>query len=306
MNLSFVKQIIYRQKKYFFFAAFICLLITAPVFSNGKKDTEQTSYPQRIISLSPASTEILCAVGAINQIAARSDFSNYPAEVLEIPSAGGFDAKTLSLEKILSFEPDFVYCTKGMHDHLVQPLKDCGVKVFISNVNSIEDVITEIQTIGEITGHSKKATAVAQKITKTLTEINIALSNKTSKTIYWEVWNSPYMTAGNLSFLNSVIKAAGGNNIFNTIAQAYPVVSEESIISLNPDYIVITRSSGITADNVQKRSGWNNMTAVKKNHIITLDDDLATRPGPRIAQSVLDLAIKLYPDNKKLKAITIK
>ena len=85
----------------------------------SNKHTQENHIPQRIISLSPSATEILFAIGAQNQIAARSDFCDFPENAKNIPSVGGFDGKTLSIEKILSFSPDFVYLTNGMHNYLI-------------------------------------------------------------------------------------------------------------------------------------------------------------------------------------------
>ncbi|MCI1209157.1 MAG: cobalamin-binding protein [Treponema sp.] len=279
---------------------FSCLLfffITASLFSNERNS------PKRIVSLSPAATEILCAVGAYNEIVARTDFCDFPPEVTVIPSVGGFDGKTLSLEKIISFQPDFVYAVKGMHDHLVAPLEKLGIKVYVSDAKSISSIITEIHTIGSITGHEKKAAETTAQIESLLLKVRDALQNEPAVTVYWEVWNAPYMTAGSSSFINEVIKDAGGINIFADIRQAYPVVSEESILARDPKVIVLAKTSGIQLQDVAERTGWQSVTAVRNKKIVIVDDTLTLRPGPRIAQAVLDLALSLHPRNAKLTAL---
>ena len=114
------------------------------MFCSCQKKTEtlkNTDFiPQSIISLSPASTEILFAVGAQNQIAAVSDLSDYPPETKSLPKVGGFDGKTLSLETILSFKPDFVYLTDGMHNFLIEQLEQNNIKYYISSSSSINDI----------------------------------------------------------------------------------------------------------------------------------------------------------------------
>lgn len=262
----------------------------AVIQSFGKKHAEH------IVSLSPAATEILCAIGAHGQIAARTDLCDYPPEVKQIPSAGGFDGKSLSIEKILSFQPDLVYATKTMHDHLIEPLRSYGIRVYVSNADSVEEVIEEIGDMGIITGHTSKAAAVQQHIHSTIIMIRNAIRNKPVVRVYWEVWNSPYMSAGNTSFINDLIMKAGGTNIFADTANAYPLVSEEAIIARNPDIIIIPGTGSLTADMVTQRTGWNSIKAVKNKRIFFVDDNITSRPGPRIADALVILARAIHPD----------
>src|SRR5574344_1753105 len=104
------------------------------------------------------------------------------------------------------------------------------------------------------------------------------------------------MSAGNTSFMNDLLTAAGGKNIFADIAQAYPLVSEETIIARNPDVVIIPDMEKETAGSVQKRPGWKAVSAVLKGHIISINADITARPGPRIAEAVLLLAQALHPD----------
>ena len=292
-----------RRKPIFLIATAVAFLISAIAFAEPGTIELPATVPERIVSLSPAATEILCAVGAENQLIARTDYCDYPPEVRKIPSVGGFDAKTLSLEKILSFRPDFVYMTKGMHDHLVSPLRKYGIYTYVSDAESISGIYKEITDIGAITGHPEKAGDICADMRKTFSSIKTALDSEKSVSVYWEVWNSPYMSVGGISFLNEVIETAGGKNIFTDIKQTYPLVNEESIIMRNPDVIVITKTGSITAETVKKRNGWQEMSAVKNDRIITMDADIASRPGPRIVQAVIDLAISLHPDNDALKQL---
>ena len=105
---------------------------------------------ERIVSLSPAGTEIIFALGQGDKLVARTDFCTFPEEAQKISSVGGFDGKSFSLETILSYNPDFVYLSNGMHNHLVNTLESFGIKVYISDVISIEDVFNEIIDISKI------------------------------------------------------------------------------------------------------------------------------------------------------------
>ena len=269
------------------FTFILLAVIFAPVFGFGVKENvvteENPVIPTRIVSLGASATEILFAVDAGDQIVARTDFCNYPAEASTIPSLGGFDGKTFSLESIISYKPDFVVLFKVMHDHLIEPLEKYGISYYVSDANTIEDVLKEITEIGKITGHEEKAIALVEEIQSSIDNLSL-ISNKT---VYWEVWNAPYMTIGSTSFINELISKAGGKNIFADVEQAYPSVNEESIIARNPDVIFIPSDSPVTVEDVKNRSGWQDISAVKTDSIYKIDADITSRAGPRIKDAIL-------------------
>ena len=290
MNIT--NCMVHKNKLLLFAAIFFSF-----AFTNCTKKAAQNpnvkakqSIPQRIVSLSPASTEILFAVGAENQIVAVSDFSDYPPQAQNLPKVGGFDGKTLSLEKILSFNPDFVYLTNVMHNHLIPHFESLNIDYYLSDANSFEQVKNEILQIAKITGHTSNGENLVKEIDSAITKINSQNQLLQKPTVYWEVWNSPFMSVGNSSFINDLIKTAGGINIFQEIAQAYPTVSEETIVAKNPQIIIIPQNSGITVDSVKNRKGWSQIDAVKNDKIFIVDDNLLTRSGARIGESAEYLA----------------
>lgn len=251
---------------------------------------EQTpDYPQRIVALSPSAGEILFAMGAEEQIAAVSEFTDYPPEAASKPVVGGFDGKTLSMESILGFKPDFLYLTDGMHNFLIEQLDSYGIKYYLSKGDSIKAVMQEILDIGILTGHEAKAKEVVSEMEKKLNAVKTSSSTSSSRKLYYEVWNAPFMTAGSRSFINDIIFTSGAQNIFADIDEAYPIVSEETIIARQPEYILIPASCGITLEAVKARNGWASIPAVKNNKIFLIDDNVYTRPGPRVADVVVEL-----------------
>lgn len=270
-------------------AIILSLLLVLPTFAKAKKNTKaKSAYPQSIVALSPAASEILFAVGAGSQISAVSEYTDYPAEAAALPKVGGFDGKTLSMEKILSFKPDLVYLTSGMHDFLIEELTQNKIAYYVSNATSIKAVEQEILDVGKLTGHEKEAKKVVADMNQKIASFGDA--SATLPTIYYEVWNAPYMSAGSTSFINDVISAAGGKNLFGDLTDAYPMVSEETIITRQPEYILIPASSYIPAESIADRAGWKEIPAVKNNRVYIIDDNLYTRPGPRIADAVQDLS----------------
>lgn len=246
-------------------------------------------YPRRIVSLGPAATETLFAVGAGSQVVGRTDFCNYPPEATEVASVGGFDGKTFSLETVIALKPDLVCLYSVMHDHLIEPLKKLGIAVYVSDANSVDDVIREIGDIGRITGHAAEAAAVTKRIDDAVKLFQTAAAKKGNK-VYWEVWNSPFMSIGSSSFINDVIEKAGGINIFCDTAEGYPVISEESIFARNPDIIIIPSDMGYSASDIYKRAGWNAISAVRNKKVFDINSDIASRAGPRIYLAIEEIA----------------
>ncbi len=252
--------------------------------ANSRPGTEK-KYPQKIVALSPASTEILCSIGALDQIAARSDYSDYPPEVLSKPVAGGFDGKNLSVENILSFSPDLVYLTSGMHDYLIPLLRSKKIPYFISMDASVKGILSEIKEIGKITGHEKQAEVKIAEIQAKILELKKS-APKRPKSVYWEIWSPPYMSIGKNSFINELIQIAGGKNIFDDIKEAYPIVSDEQILLRNPDVIIIPDNLQDGIEGIKIRNGWKNIEAVKNGSIYSLDADMISRPSPRITEAI--------------------
>ena len=296
MNKNFIK--------YGFFLIVIGLLSVSvfakdfPVTVKDKTGHEITlkKKPVKIISLGAASTEILYEVGAEKQIAAVSDVSNYPAAAKSLPTIGGFDAKTLSIEKIVSFRPDFIIIYHGMHDFLIPSLEKFHVPYYVSNDATVADVIKEIKDIACLTGHKSTGDSLEKKYNDIINGLLKKSSGTKKQKIFWEVYNSPFMSAGKDSFINDVITLCGGENIFGNINQAYPIVSEETIIASSPDFILLPNDMYTDTEIVKSRKGWQNIPAVKENKIIIIDADIYTRSGPRIFDAIQELSRLLSSD----------
>ena len=277
-----------NKKRFFTGLLFICLV--SALFAKKPK-AASTGYPKSIVALSPSAAEILFAVGAGDQVSAVSEYTDYPAEAKAKPVVGGFDGKTLSIETIMSFKPDLVYLTEGMHNFLIATLESNGIAYYISKGESIASVEQEILDVGKITGHDREAKKVVDDMEKKLKKA--AKKSGAPVKVYYEVWNAPYMSVGTSSFINDVIVKAGGENIFADLTDAYPMVSEESIISREPAVIIIPASSGLEPSAVGLRNGWSDIPAVKNGKVFVVDDNVYTRPGPRIADVVVELSERL-------------
>ena len=172
----------------------VLLLAFLTVFATGAKKNAKadtaSAYPKSIVALSPSAAEILFAVGAGDQVSAVSEYTDYPAEAAAKPVVGGFDGKTLSIETIMSFRPDLVYLTEGMHNFLIETLESNGIKYYISKGDSIASVEQEILDVGKLTGHDKEAKKVVDGMEKKLKKV--AKKSAAPVKVYYEVWNAPF------------------------------------------------------------------------------------------------------------------
>lgn len=278
--------------------AFLVIIFTAiSIFTGCREKKVDKNGINRIVSLGPSATEILFAIGADKQLVACTDFCDYPAEAKTKASVGGFAANSISLESIISYEPDLVYLFSGMHDSLIKPLQDMGISVYVSKAASVDDVKKEIIEIGTITGHSAEAEDVVKEMNILLAEARNksaeAKKNGSSPLIYWQVWDDPLMTAGKNSFINDIITLAGGINIFGEENSDYPIISDEAVIAAKPQFIFISKAS----DNYSVTNNKIMFYAMKKDSgasVHYVNDDKFSRPGPRCAEAVQDLTKILY------------
>ena len=183
----------------------------------------------------------------------------------------------------MSFSPDFVYLTNGMHNHLINTLESLGIKVYLSDVNSIEDIYKEITEVSKLFGIEKIGKQYVDKMSLELSNIK---KDNVQKTIYCEIFNSPFLTCGKNSFINDIIEYAGGKNIFDFLESSYPQVSEEIIIMSNPKIILAPDYSETDLEKIYYRNAWQNIDAIKNKKVFSVSGDIFTRPGPRVVEAV--------------------
>lgn len=257
--------------------------------------------PERIVSLAPSITEMLYAVGAGPQVVGRTDYDNYPPEVEAVPSVGGFDVSTISVETVLDMEPDLVIGGSIYQAELANTLKNVGLTIIVLEPESIADIVGTIQMLGAITGHADEAGAVVdgmQARIDAVTEKVAAIPADERPLVFYEVWHEPLMTASDQTFVGELITLAGGVNIFGALGEAYPTISAEQIIEQNPDLILgpSSHSDQLTAAMIAARPGWESLTAVQDGAVYIVDGDIISRAGPRVVDALEAIAAALYPE----------
>ncbi|QOS97230.1 ABC transporter substrate-binding protein [Brevibacterium sp. JNUCC-42] len=254
--------------------------------------------PERIVSVSPAETETLFALGLEQKITGVSDYDDYPESVKDKPKMGSIMAP--NVESILAAKPDIVFSGISMKEETVKKFRELGVKIFKVEPKTYDDVIANIELYGKITDRQAEAKKVVDELKKTRDEIQAVVKDiNQKKKVYIEF--APGWTVGKGEFLNQMIELAGGINVAAD-TQGWVQINEETIIKQNPDVIlytlgvVDTKTNQSLEDIIRSRKGWSGIEAVKNNTVVGLDQNVISRPGPRLAEGLKTIAKAIYPD----------
>ncbi len=265
----------------------------------GNKVTLETK-PTKIISLMPSVTETLFAIGAGNQVIGRTDWCNYPEEALELPSVGQME---FDLEKLIALKPDLVLSHEGAlkaSSHLLDQVRDAGIKVIVvNNSDSFEGVYQAIQFIATVTGHVENGTLLVNDLKTAFTEIEkkaAEIPTDKRKKVWIEV-DPGLFTTGKGTFMHEILETINAINSAEK-AEGWVKFSEEEVVVMNPDVIVTTYGDRFENPKQQilERAGWDSVTAVKNEQIFDFNSDTLTKPGPRLAEGVEQLAKLIYPE----------
>jgi iron complex transport system substrate-binding protein len=275
----------------------------ALIFTDGLgREVKLAGPAQRIISLAPSNTEILFAVGAGKQVVGRDDLSDFPAETGSLPKIGGMDK--YNTEQIVALKPDLVLAAEINSPELVNSLESLGLTVYyLSNPKTIEDMYANLEIVSKLTGHEQETTALVESFKARVAIVDEKIKSAAGKpVVFYELDSTdpakPW-TAGPGSFIDLLINRAGGVNLTSVagIKDAYPQVSVEQIVSTNPDMIILGDSMwGVTVESVGQRPGWEKLKVVSGKQIFPFDDNLVSRPGPRLVDGLEALAKLLHPE----------
>jgi iron complex transport system substrate-binding protein len=252
------------------------------------KDREITldSPATKVVALTAADCEILCAIGAEDTLVGRGEYCDWPAEISEVPSVES--GSETNIEQIIALAPQVVLMgTMAQTEEQVQQLEDAGITVVTSEATDIEGVYYAIDMIGKVVGKSDEAAALVADM-KTAFEDISAKSSDEGKTVYFEVSPLEYglWTAGAGTFMDEIATMLGLKNAFADVS-GWAAISEEQVLERNPDYIVTISmyyGEGPTpTEEIIARTGWENVTAVKNQAILNLQNNELSRPGPRLA-----------------------
>lgn len=254
--------------------------------------------PQRIVSLAPAHTEILFALGLGNRVVGVTDFCDYPAEVQQKTRVGGY--MDPNLEEIVALDPDLVVAD-SLNQEVVNQLDKANIQVLALNPKDIKGVMRAIDKIGKATGSEKEAgnlTAKIQQQINNVVEKTKGILPGDKPRVYYEIWNEPLMAAGPGTFIDDLIELSGGTNVAGDSAKEYPEYSMEVLIKKDPQIMIHSYGHGTEAPSgrIVDRPGWQGMSCIRDKRIYSVDANLVTRPGPRIGTALQKLARIIHPE----------
>ncbi len=255
---------------------------------NGKLTL--TAKPSRIISLSPTATEDLFAIGAGKQVVAVDDQSNFPASAPKSKLSG----YTPNAEAIASYKPDLVVLQYDANK-IVEALGKLNIPVLMEGTaTSLTDAYGQITQLGRATGKSAGATKVVAKMKTQIAALAKSVPHRTTPLLVYEEIEPDLYAPTSKTFIGSIYALLGLKNIADAADKThsgFPQLSAEYIVAANPDLIVLadTKCCGQNAAKVEARSGWGTITAVKNGTIVAVDDDIASRWGPRVVDFVREV-----------------
>ena len=256
---------------------------------------------QRIVSLAPSNTEILFPVGAGPQVIGRDEFSDYPSGAGGLPSVGG-SMGAYSTEAIVALRPDLVLAAEINNPELVKALEDLDLTVYyLSNPATVEAMYTNLEIVAELSGREAEAGALINSLRMRVAAVDEKIAAVTDEpVVFYEIdatdATKPY-TYGPGTFGDLLIERAGGVNIGSSMQDAYPQVSLEQVVVSDPAIILLGDAQfGTTIESVKARAGWDGLQAVKSDRIYPFDDNLVSRPGPRLVDGLEQLARLLHPE----------
>jgi iron complex transport system substrate-binding protein len=247
--------------------------------------------PTAIVSLSPTATEMLFAIDAGDQVIAADDYSDYPAEA-PTTDLSGFEP---NVEAVASYEPDLVVLSNDPAE-VTKALGKLDIPVLLQPAAAtLDDTYAQIEQLGTATGHVDDAAAVVASME---TEIAAIVANAPSfvrAPTYYHELDDVYFTVTSDTFIGQIYSLLGLENIADAAKGAgsgYPQLSAEYIVESNPDIIFLadTKCCDQSLDSVGKRPGWDQITAVKTGAVVELDDDIASRWGPRVVDYLRTVA----------------
>ena len=264
------------------------------------REVKLAAPAQRVVSLAPSNTEILFAVGAGSQVVGRDEFSDHPAEAKSVASVGGSMGQ-YSAEAIVALKPDLVLAAEINTPELVKQLEDLGSTVYyLKNPTTLEGMYDNLGIVGQLTGHD--VTELVDSLKARVAAVDEKIAPLSARpTVFYEIdatdASKPY-SYGPGTFGDLLIQRAGGANLVTLagITDAYPQVSLEQIVAADPGIIILGDSMwGVTVDSVSTRPGWEGIEALKNNTVFAFDDNLVSRPGPRLVDGLEQLAKLLRP-----------
>jgi iron complex transport system substrate-binding protein len=273
---------------------------TFPLTITDDEGTEVVieALPERIVSLSPANTETVFTLGAGDRLVGGTDFDDYPAEAPALPDVATFSG--VIFEQLVALEPDLVLAAgNGFNppDDIAR-LRSLGLPVVVLYAESVDEVLADIDLIGQAIGEGEAAETLTSAMATRLDEVAAAAAaTGTTPRTFYQIGSEPELYGpAPESFVADMVELAGGIPI-TTSSPADFAIPVETLIAADPEVIIVGDAAyGVCPADVMARPGWSGITAVEEGAVRPVEDIPVTRPGPRLAEGLANLAWAIHPE----------
>ena len=260
--------------------------------------------PRRIISLLPSMTELLFAINGGSALVGATSNCNYPPQALSVQRIGVGTLEGISREILIGLEPDLVLCKWDTHKPLIALLEHLGIPVIALGPETLDELFEDARLLGLVTGHQGDAEVLIGAMSarlKTLVARVQTIPSEDQRSVFYEVWDDPLMTAGPKSFIDEIIRLGRMRNIFSDAEVPYPRVSSEAVLARNPDVILApsTHAEKVEFDRLTSRPGWSGLTAIENKQVFLIDGDQISRCGPRMLDALEQMLNAVYPKSNR-------
>jgi len=259
-----------------------------------EKEIVIQAEPTKVVSLAPSITELIYALGKGNALIGRTDYCDYPEEVKKVESIGSL--RNPNIEKIIELKPDVLIASTHFKDDVAKKLEDLGIKVVVLyNAEDFNGAYDVINSLGELFNTKAEAQELISSMKEKVAAVEGKVKGKETPKVYYVVGfgkNGDYTATGD-TFIGEMLLMAGGDNIAKDATDWK--YSLEKIIENDPEYIIISKNFDMKTQ-FEQTAGYNELSAVKNNKVIEIDDNLLNRQGPRLAEGVEAIAKILHPD----------
>jgi ABC-type Fe3+-hydroxamate transport system substrate-binding protein len=239
----------------------------------------------RAVSLAPSLTEMIFAVGAGDRLVGVTTYCNYPPETAAIRKVG--DTQTPNIEAIIALRPEVVFVsTASQLEAFTRTLEDRKIAVYVTDPKNLDDVFRDLATFGDLFGTREQAGILVNGLVERVQAVKEEAGQRPPVRVFVQISRDPLYTIGKDSFLTEVVTAAGGDPLTKDIATAYPTISKETASAMDPEVIILSDS----ADNREPNDVFKRSDAVKNGHVLRINADIISRPGPRLVDALEEIA----------------
>ena len=259
------------------------------------------SIPSRIVSLTCSNTEILFALGLGDRVVGVDDWSDFPPQVEGLPKVGP-DLK-IDTARVAALDPDLILASlsvPGMERN-IPAVERLGVPFLVLNPKSLEEVLTDIETVGEATGGPENACRLIAGLQTRITAVWARAQGAAHRpTVYWEWWPKPLISPGRQSWIVQMSELVAADLLFKDVEASSFVVHESQVLERDPDHVILcwcgTLQRKMDVSEVAARPGWERLRAVKAGRVHCFPEDLFGRPGHRLVEGLERLARLVHPE----------